>query len=255
MNKAALITGASSGIGFETAGLLAAGGYNLILVARSKELSEIAEDLATKYGVKVEAISLDLSKLGAAKTLWDKVEKFKPEVFINNAGFGDLKKLVEADPDKLESMILLNVLTMTQLAHYVSKQMVEEGRGKIMNLASIASFIPGPGMATYYATKAFVLSFTEGVAHELKGTGVSMTALCPGPTRSGFQEAAAMQDSKIVKDKKLPTSREVAEFGLDAMFAGKVIAVHGLSNKVLALVVPRLLPRSLVATLVDKAQN
>ncbi|WKV13742.1 SDR family NAD(P)-dependent oxidoreductase [Marivirga harenae] len=252
--KTALITGASSGIGLELAKIHAQQGDNLVLVARSeKKLNHLKKELESQYGVSAAVFALDLSKPDAAHQLFDLTEKENIEVdyLINNAGFGDFEQFHKSDLTKATQMIDLNISSLTILTKLYLNGMLERKSGKIMQLASTASFQPGPFMAVYYATKHYVLAFSEAIAEELKGTGVTVTALCPGPTTSGFQDAADLGDSKLVKDKKLPTSAEVAAYGYKSMMRGKRVAIHGLQNKLMAFSV-RFTPRSWVTALVKK---
>ena len=255
MNKYAVITGASSGIGLEFARLLAADNYDVLLAARDKKgLEQVAADLEKEHGIKAEVFAIDLGVEGAADKLWDKTDKRHVEVLINNAGFGDLVPLVDANWEKLNAMIDLNITTLTRLSQLAATDMKKQDSGKILNVASAAAFFPGPGMATYFATKSYVLSFSEALAQELDNTNVTVTALCPGATRTGFQKAADMEDAAMVQG-KLPTAQEVAEYGYDAMNKGKVVAIHGFNNKVVAGFLPRILPRSFVRKTIDRVQN
>ena len=156
---------------------------------------------------------------------------FEIDYLINNAGFGDYGLFYESDWDKQERMINLNMLALTQLTHLFLPDMLKRKSGKIMNVASTAAFQPGPLMSVYYASKAYVLFFSEAIANELEGTGVTVTALCPGPTKSGFQKAANVEHSKMLNAKSIPTSKKVAEYGYKAMMKGKHVAVHGFMNK------------------------
>lgn len=255
MNKLAIITGASSGIGREFANELAKDNYDLLLVSRDKkELENVAAEIHTEYGAKSESVALDLTEDNAVETLWKQVGNRNVHVLINNAGVGDMSPVVSADFSKLENMITLNITAMTQLSQLAAQKMKTEGTGKILNVASIAAFIPGPGMATYYATKSYVLSFSEALSQELDGSGVTVTALCPGPTKTHFAESAGADTSRLFSG-KLPTAADVAAYGYQAMKDGKVVAVHGFRNKMSALVIPRLLPRFIVRKAVDKFQN
>jgi len=225
------------------------------LVSRdSKELENVAAEIHTDFGAKVDFIALDLTQDGAVEKLWKKVDKRNVHTLINNAGFGDLSTVVTADSEKLQSMITLNISALTQLSQLAAQKMKSEGTGQILNVASIAAFIPGPGMATYYATKAYVLSFSEALSEELKGTGVSVTVLCPGPTKTHFAESAGAEKSGLFSG-NIPTAADVAEYGYTAMKNGKVVAVHGLKNKLSSLVMPRLLPRFVIRKIVNKLQN
>jgi len=254
MAKYAVVTGASSGIGREFAELLAKDGYDLLIAARSEtELKAVSRQLKSDYNVKIDIAALDLSEAGAADKLWKKVTSKKVDVLINNAGFGDLHSVRNAEWGKLESMISLNITTLTRLSQLAALSM-EKGGGKILNVASIAAFIPGPNMATYYATKAYVLSFSEALSEELSGTGISVTALCPGPTETGFSKAADADSSGLFSG-SLPTAKDVAVYGYSSMKNGKVVAVHKLKNKLSALVMPRLLPRFVIRKVVKKIQT
>lgn len=257
INPTALITGASNGIGLELAYEHAKNGGNLILIARnSKKLEEIKSEIETKYNVKVNIISKDLSIKNAAQEVYNEVKNLNLQVdyLINNAGFGDFGMFVSTNWNKEEEMINLNITALTQFSKLFIKDMIARKNGKILNLASTASFQPGPTMAVYFATKAYVLSFSEAIANEVKEFGVTVTALCPGPTASGFQTAAAMDNAKLFKDKKLPSSKEVAIYGYNAMLKGKTVAIHGTLNYILANAI-RLLPRNLVTKIIRQVQE
>ena len=255
MKKLAIITGASGGIGREFANQLAQDDYDLVLVARDKkELENAAAELHREFGASSEIIPLDLTENDAVSQLWDAIGKRNVHVLINNAGFGDLSPVIDADWDKLQNMIILNISALTELSQLAAQKMSTEGTGKILNVASIAAFIPGPGMATYYATKAYVLSFSEALATELEGSGVTVTALCPGPTKTKFAESAGADKSGLFSG-NIPTASDVASYGYQAMKDGKVVAVHGFKNKLSALVMPRLFPRFIVRKAVNKIQN
>lgn len=248
----ALVTGASNGIGLEMARQLAARGHDLLLVARSQQrLAELAAQLQQQHGVHADAIALDLAGRDAADRLVDEVERRgRPvDVLVNNAGFGLFGRHVDTQLADEQQMIDVNITTLTRLAKRLLPGMVARGRGRILNVASTAAFQPGPYMAVYYATKAYVLSYSEALAEELAGTGVSVTALCPGPTASGFQDKAAMQSSALVNGKRLPTAAEVAAYGVRALLAGRRVAVPGLMNRLMVQSV-RFTPRRVVTRLV-----
>jgi uncharacterized protein len=253
-----LITGASSGIGYELAHVFARNNHNLILVARSKEkLEDLKSEIEKKYSVTAQVITLDLSKQNSAEDLFEKVQinNLNVDILVNNAGFGDHGLFLNEDKSKIEEMILLNILTLTKLTKLFLPLMTEKKYGKILNVASTAAFQPGPLMSVYYATKAYVLSFTEGLYEELKGTGVSATAVCPGPTISGFQDAANMKDMALLNTMKLPTSKDVAEFSYTSLMNKKAVAIHGFVNSMMAHTtgfVPRSLMRKLVMKLQEK---
>jgi short-subunit dehydrogenase len=253
----ALITGASNGIGLELAKVHASKGGNLVLVARNKsKLDELKTELENQYKIKVYTIGKDLSEFNAAKEVYDEttMQNIQIDYLINNAGFGDFGMFVATDWNKELQMINLNISSLTQFTKLYLQDMVKRQSGKIMNVASTAAFQSGPLMAVYFATKAYVLSFSEAVDNEVSDKGVSVTTLCPGATESGFQVAAAMEESNLVKGKKLPTSKQVAEYGYSAMMKGNTIAIHGLMNWVMANAV-RFTPRALVVKITRKIQD
>lgn len=253
-----LITGASSGIGYELASVFAKNNHNLILVARSTaKLESLKIEIEKNFQVVAEIITLDLAKQNSAEELFAAVTKKKLEVniLVNNAGFGDHGLFLSEDPQKIEEMILLNILTLTKLTRLFLPNMVENKYGKILNVASTAAFQPGPLMSVYYATKAYVLSFSEGLYEEMRSSGVCVTALCPGPTISGFQEAANFSNVAMMDLLKLPTSKDVAEFGYTAMINNKAVAIHGFMNSLVAKTtsfIPRMLLRKLVMKMQEK---
>lgn len=253
----ALITGASNGIGLELAKVHASKGDDLVLVARNKsKLDELKTELEKKFKVKVYTIGKDLSAANAAHEVYTETTKqgIQVDYLVNNAGFGDFGMFVDTEWKKEEQMINLNITTLTQFTKLYLKDMVRRRSGKIMNVASTAAFQSGPTMAVYYATKAYVLSFSEAVDNEVRDKGVTITALCPGATESGFQAAAAMEESALVKGKKLPTSQEVASYGYEAMMKGKTVAIHGFMNWLMANSV-RFLPRAIVVATTRKIQD
>lgn len=253
----ALITGASNGIGLELAKIHASKGGDLVLVARNKsKLDELKHELETKFNIKVYTIGKDLSAANAAKEVYDETSKqqIKIDYLINNAGFGDFGFFTETDWNKELQMINLNITTLTQFTKLYLQDMLKRKSGKIMNVASTAAFQSGPTMAVYYATKAYVLSFSEAVDNEVRDQGISITALCPGATESGFQAAASMEESNLVKGRKLPGSKEVAEYGYAAMLKGKTVAIHGFMNWIMANSV-RFIPRSIVVKVTRKIQD
>lgn len=250
----ALVTGASGGIGEALARALAADGNHLILVARSADrLQALADELRGAHGVDVTVLTADLATPGAADTVAAQLGERTIDVLVNNAGFGDYGPFHESDPAKVSQMVQLNVGTLTDLTRALLPGMVSRGQGRVLNVASTAAFMPGPLMAVYYATKAYVLSFSEAIGDELKGTGVTVTALCPGPVATGFQQGADMGSSKLVKGKQLMTADECAALALVAMKKGKPVAITGTMNKLQAMS-PRFLPRRVVPGMVRKAQ-
>ncbi|MFM9908925.1 MAG: SDR family NAD(P)-dependent oxidoreductase [Chitinophagaceae bacterium] len=251
-----LITGASSGIGLELAKVFAQQKHSIILVARSKSKLEALAEVLRQTGVEVHLLVKDLSSNQSAVEVFDWCNQHGVVVdyLVNNAGFGDFGFFHESNWTKQEQMINLNITTLTQLTHLFLPQMVKRKSGKIMNVASTAAFQPGPTMSVYYATKAYVLHFTEAISNELKGTGVTVTALCPGATESGFQLAAAMEESKLVKGKNLPSSMDVAVYGYKAMMNGKTVAVHGFMNSIMATGY-RFLPRKWIVQVTRMIQD
>lgn len=238
----------------ELAKVFARHGHPLVLVARSTEkLGLLARELESRFKVVPLIISLDLSVAGAPAELFRQLQQRNIEVdyLVNNAGFGHYGFFGETDWEKEDQMIRLNVMALTDLTKLFLQPMIARGRGRILNVASVAAFVPGPLMAIYFATKAYVLSFSEAIANELQQTGVQVTALCPGPTNSGFVAAAALEDSKMFQGENLATTSEVAEYGYRAMMAGKRVAVHGFFNK-LTVVSARLAPRRWVAAMVRR---
>ncbi len=253
----ALITGASNGIGLALAKIHASKGDHVVLVARTvTKLSELKVELEKQFNVSVYVIGRDLSEQNAAQAVYDETvsKNLQIDYLINNAGFGDFGMFTDTDWNKELQMINLNITTLTHLTKLYLRDMVRRGNGKIMNVASTAAFQSGPTMAVYYATKAFVLSFSEAVDNEVRPKGVTITALCPGATASGFQAAAAMEESALVKGRKLPSSQQVAEYGYHAMMKGKTVAIHGWMNYILANSV-RFVPRSWVVKLTRKIQD
>jgi uncharacterized protein len=256
MSRTALITGSSTGIGYEFAGIHAEQGDNLVLVARNKcRLDELKGILQEKHGIKVYTIEKDLSLSGASGEVFDELkgQKITIDYLVNNAGFGDISLFSESDWNKQESMINLNVTALTHLSRLFLPGMLDRGFGKILNVASTASFQPGPTMSVYFATKAYVLSFSEAINEEVRTHGVTVTALCPGSTESGFQ-ATALGEGRKARERRLPSAREVAEYGHKAMMKGKAVAIPGLRNAFMATAV-RFIPRSLVVKAAKKIQE
>ena len=253
----ALITGASGGIGEQLARELAKRGHDVVLVARSAgKLQLLGDELRTSLGVAAHVLTADLAVPGAGSALSEQLRSrsLEIDVLVNNAGFADFGEFHTADLAKTMRMITLNVATLTELTRELLPSMVARRRGRVLNVASTAAFMPGPLMAVYYATKAFVLSFSEAIHEELRGTGVTVTALCPGPTASDFQATAAMEDSKLVKGRKIMSAEKVAEIGIGAALRGRPVAVTGLKNALQA-VSPKFMPRRLVPAFVKRAQR
>ncbi len=246
-NRTALITGASSGIGYELSKLFAADGYNLVLVARSEgKLQALAADLRQSCGIWATVLACDLGDPTAAEAIWSATQQqnLAIDVLVNNAGFGLLGHLADMAESEVLDMLHLNVLALTMLTRHFVPPMTAHSWGRVLNIGSTASFQPVPSMAVYAATKAYVLSFSEALAHELRGTGVSVTALCPGVTRTGFQSRAQVAESRLVQWSSM-SAAQVARIGYRALMRGQTVVVPGLLNQLLAFSV-RLTPRSLV---------
>jgi short-subunit dehydrogenase len=256
VNKTALITGASGGIGYELALLFARDGFDCILIARSQDkLKELADRLEREHRIKTLVIARDLSRPSAVDEIYEEVSaaSMQVEVLVNNAGFPVFGLFHETDLQVELEMLQVNVIALTALTKLFLKPMVERRSGRILNLASTAAFEPGPLMAVYYASKAYVLSFSEALANELRGTGVTVTALCPGPTRTGFQKRGVMEDSRLVRG-QIADARSVALAGYRGLLAGKSIVIPGFSNRLVPWIV-RVSPRSMVTRVVRRMQD
>ena len=244
-NGYVLITGASEGLGHEFAKLFSKKGYPLILVARNKtRLDALAKELNSAGG-NVKTIAKDLSLSTAAeelKTALDE-QKISIEILVNNAGFGVHGFFPHADWKATEGMLSLNMVTLTHLTRLFLPEMLQQGQGKILNVASTAAFQPGPLMACYFASKAYVLSFTEALAEELSGTGVTVTAFCPGPTRTQFQKRSNTEN--IRENSFVMEAAPAAEAAYQGLMKDKRLVIPGFMNKLLAILV-RLAPRRLV---------
>jgi len=247
--KTAVITGASSGIGMELAPMFAANGYDLILTARRAErLQKLADELRKMYGNMVNVIQMDLAQPFAGEALWRAISEIEPDikVLVNNAGVGDACDFAEESPEVIERMLHLNIATLTSLTRHVLPGMIARRHGKILNVASLAGFQPGgPGMAVYYASKSYVLSFSRSLRSELRGSGVSVTVLCPGATATEFEQTAGAQNTLLFHWAKPMEAREVAHAGYQGMLRGCDVVVPGLLNKFLAAS-PRFSPTAAV---------
>lgn len=246
----ALITGPTSGIGLHLAELLARDGYDLVLVARNAEiLARLTHDWAQQYNIRIRPIAIDLSRAGAVETVVTTVREhgLHLTVLVNNAGVGVYGLFADTPLEHERGLLHLNVLALTELTKSFLPDL-RESKGHILNIASTAAFEPGPYMAVYYASKAYVLSFSEAIAEELAGDGVRVTAFCPGLTRSGFQHAAGMGRSGLLRLPEMDAC-EVAEAGYRAMLKGKRVAIPGLFNRILVASI-RFTPRRWVTYLV-----
>lgn len=235
--KTALITGASAGIGFELSKIFTRHHHNLVLVARREDrLLELKKELEESFQIKAHVIPLDLTHSDAPKQLYDELKKqtIAIDILVNNAGFGLQGTFAKTDIDTERNMIELNIQALTGLTKLFLRDMVAKHEGKILNVASTASFLPGPYMSVYYASKAYVLSFSKALAYETRNDGVTISVLCPGPTDTEFQEQAGIAHSNIFSGKMLPvtTAREVAEAGYRGLMKGKTVIIPGLVNKI-----------------------
>ena len=255
-SKTALITGATVGIGYELTKLFARDGYHLVLVARNeKALNDRKLELEKAFDVQVTIVSKDLGNPGAADEIYQQLAKNGVVIhtLVNNAGFGLLGNFVGLDYQRQLNMIDLNIISLTALCKLFLHDMLQRGRGNIMNVASTAAFQPGPGMSVYYATKAYVLHFTEALAYELKDTGVKVSALCPGPTATEFQERAGFRNPMLMKGHVM-TAAAVAKAGYAGLQRGKTIIIPGFMNKMLAYSV-RFTPRQIILAIVGWLQK
>lgn len=256
MNETALITGASGGLGEEFARLCAARTMNVILVARSAEkLRALADELTHTHGIAARAIAADLSVPAEVDALARAInaESLPVTLLINNAGVGAYGPFASSDVEVQSGMVELNVHALTRLTRHLLPGMIARGQCRILNIASTAAFQPGPLMAVYYATKAYVLSFSLALSDELRGTGVTATCLCPGPTRTGFERRANLGRSKLFRRRTMD-ARTVATIGLNACLAGRPLVTAGILNKIGAFAV-RFIPRMTAAALARRVQE
>ena len=254
--KTALITGASSGIGLELARIFAREGYNLVLVARNGDrLRQLASELEKAHGARSLILATDLTEPGAAAYVLDQTTRagLQLDVLVNNAGFGQYGRFADNDLEECLRQIQLNVTTLTHLTRLYLPGMIERKTGRILNVASTAAFQPGPLMAVYFATKAYVLHFSEALANELHGSGVTVTCLCPGATVTEFHKRANATGMKLLKMGAMD-ARTVAEDGYRALIAGKPVVISGFKNWLVAQSV-RFSPRRLVTAIARKTQE
>jgi len=245
--KTALVTGASGGIGLDLARLFARDGYRVILVARS-------EDKLRRYAAELggESLVADLTRPEAPREIYDRVGEV--DALVNNAGFGMLGPFAEGDEQRQIEMLQVNIVALTHLTRLFLPGMLKRRSGALLNVASTAAFQPGPLMAMYYATKAYVLWLTEAIADEVRDSGVLVSALCPGPTATGFAESASMETTRLFKVFKPASSAAVAKAGYEGLFQGRRIVIPGLRNKLIAQSV-RLSPRRVVTTIARRFQE
>ena len=255
MAKKALVTGAASGLGYELAMLLANDGHELILVDIDAEgLAKVKAQINDAFNLEAITLVRDLSLPNVAQDIIDAINNEPIDVLINNAGFGLFGSFVETEWERESKMLHLHILTTTHLTKLVLEGMVKRGSGRILNMSSLAAFQPGPLMAIYYASKGYMLSFSEAIANELKGTGVTVTALCPGPTKTDFQKTVSEDSSDNKITFNMASAKAVALYGYNSMLKGKAYAIPGKFNKFLA-VLPRLVTRNAATFIVRKIQE
>ena len=253
----ALVTGASSGIGAALANQLAERGHDLVLTARSTEkLQALADELRARHGVAAHVFTVDFGLAGAADFLVQALDQagLKIDVLVNNAGLGLAGPFAANDPATVREMVMVNVVALTELTRALLPGMLARRQGRILNLGSTAAFQPGPLMAVYYATKAYVLSLSQALWTELHGSGVTVTALCPGPVRTPFIERAGTGDKRLLSMMQMQTADQVARIGLDALQAGRRVVVPGLMNKLGAVMAP-LTPRFISLPIIKYMQS
>ncbi len=252
MTPVALITGASAGIGVELARVFAAQGHELVLVARRQDrLTALADEIAASGRPRPIALALDLERHDAVATLAAELatRDLEPAYVVNNAGFGLSGPAAKLSRDEQLAMIDLNVRALTELSLAFVEPLARH-RGGILNVASIAAFLPGPGMAVYYASKAYVLSFTEALHQELAGRGIRVTALCPGPVQTEFQARSGMTLPNAAKMIELP-ARRVAQLGYDGLMRGRRVVIAGTGNRI-AVFLMRFMPNAALMAAVDR---
>src|SRR3954470_1251721 len=255
--QTALVTGGSGGIGLEIAKVLAGKGFNLVLASRKRDTLEAAAgQIEGKNDVSVQVFAVDLRRREAPEEIFDFLsnENISVDVLVNNAGFGLGGEFAETELTRELEMIQVNIAALTHLTKLFLPAMIKRRSGRILNVASTAAFQPGPLMAVYYATKAYVLSFSQALAEELRNAGVTVTALCPGPTRTEFAAEAGVSNSRLFSLFGSADAGEVAEYGFRAMMDGTRVAIPGIKNKIVAQV-NRFSPRAITAKVVRIAQQ
>ncbi len=250
--KYALITGATSGIGYEMSKILAQKNHNLLLVSRNKEkLEELKNKLEPDFDIKVEYINIDLSIPGAAQKVYMQSKGFEIDILINNSGFANYGEHTEIALEENHGLLQLNIITLTEMCALFGADMKHKKIGMILNIASTAAYQPTPYFAAYGASKSYVLNFSEALAKELEDYKVSVTCLSPGPTETNFFKVAKMDNANKGHMSHKQTAKEVAQIGIDAMFAKKLSIIPGLKNWFLAFS-NRFAPRTMVASISKK---
>ena len=255
MTKTALITGGAGGIGFELARVYAKNSYNVLLIdINDKALVESKSKLEKEFSITASTLAIDLSSEKAA----EKIYKYTTEnnivvnTLINNAGFGVYGKYSVSDWSREQSMMNIHVYITAALTKYYLKEMVKRNEGQVLNVASLAGFQPGPFMSMYYATKAFVISFTESISREHKDTNINISVLCPGITKTGFQKSVS--ENSDPKARNMASAQNVAEYAFEKLKQNKVVIIPGFKNKILSIL-PGLLPRSMARNILFNAQS
>jgi short-subunit dehydrogenase len=249
--QTALITGASGGIGYELAKLFARDHYDLVLVARSSDkLNQVASELQKQFGITVKTVALDLAAPPAPKFLFDQLQRevISVDILVNNAGFGGFGEFASMPEEEILGQIQLNITALSHLTRLFLPPMLARRGGKIMNVASTAAFQPGPLMAVYYATKAYVLSFSEALANEVARSGVVVSCFCPGATDTGFAKRAGTEDSRLFKKIGAMNAETVARDGYRGLMSGRTVVISGVQNWLVAESV-RFAPRKLVTAI------
>lgn len=253
--RTALVTGASSGFGLWFARLFAADGFDVVLVARTEApMQALATEVRERHGVNATVIPADLAADGAAVSLMHELGDTHVDALVNNAGFSTYGPFVDEERDVLDTMLHVNMLALTELTRGCLPPMIERRWGRVLMLGSIGSFTAAPMTAAYAATKAYVLSLSLALGQELQGTGVSITALCPGPTQTGFQARAEMGDSKLVAGRSLPSAEGVAREGYRALKRGRPYVVTGRTSRAFAFAT-RVLPRTTASKIAGRSQE
>jgi short-subunit dehydrogenase len=251
VNKTALVTGASGGIGYELAKLFAHDHYNLVLVARSgAKLAQLSDEMQRQFGITAKPMTADLAAPSAPEQLFEQLRKdgIEIDVLVNNAAYGKFGPFADMPLEEVTGQIELNIVGLTTVTRLFLPGMIARKSGRILNVASTAGFQPGPLMAVYYASKAYVLSFSEAIANELKGSGVTVTCLCPGPTDTGFQGRAGVENSRLFQQFGPMDAKTVARDGYHALMKGKTLTISGFKNLLLAESV-RVAPRKLATAI------
>ena len=255
VKKTALVTGAASGLGLELSILLAQDSFDLIIIDINQEnLQQAKERIKAENDVEISLFVKDLSKPNIAEEIFQEINGTQIDVLINNAGFGLFGTFSDTNWERESEMLNLHIITTTHLTKLLLKGMVERGSGKILNMSSLAAFQPGPLMSLYYASKAYILSFSEAIANELKGTGVTVTVLCPGQTNTSFQSVVSDSSSENKIGFNVACPKDVALYGYKAMMKGKTVAIPGRINKFLSTV-HRFVTRGMATKIIRNIQE